>query len=153
MERDGFESWFAASSARLHHALVATYGPVDGRAAAIDALGYAWEHWDRVRQIANPMGYLYRVGQSAVRRHRNRPIPLDGRPVTSVDSSEVDADLHDALAMLTDQQRTVVVMVHAYGWSVRAAAELLDLAPSTVQTHLERAMTRLRAEMEHSDAH
>lgn len=112
MERDGFETWFAASSARLHHALVATYGPVDGRAAAVDALGYAWEHWDRLRQMANPMGYLYRVGQSAVRRHRNKPIPLDGR----------------------------------------SAADVLDLAPSTVQTHLERAMTRLRAELEQTDA-
>jgi hypothetical protein len=48
---------------RLRQALVATYGPVDGREATVDALSWAWEHWDRLGDVANPAGYLFRVGQ------------------------------------------------------------------------------------------
>ena len=44
---------------RLRQALVATYGPVDGREATVDALSWAWEHWDRLRDVRNPGGYLY----------------------------------------------------------------------------------------------
>lgn len=151
MAAEEFETWFTANSPRLHHALAATYGPVDGRLAALDALSWAWEHWDRVRTMANPLGYLYRVGQSASRRHRGRPIPLDGREMFD-ELPDVDPELHRALAGLSQQQRTVAVLVHGYGWTVRALADLLGVSPGTVQTHLERAMTRLRAEMEQTDA-
>ncbi len=32
----------------LRQALVATYGAIDGREATVDALSWAWEHWDRI---------------------------------------------------------------------------------------------------------
>lgn len=62
---------------RLLDALVATYGPVDGREATVDALSWAWEHWDRLGDVSNKVGYLYRVGQSATRRFvvRDNPLP------------------------------------------------------------------------------
>jgi hypothetical protein len=59
----------------LLQALVATYGPVDGREATVDALSWAWEHWDRLADVDHPVGYLYRVGQSATRRFLPRPVP------------------------------------------------------------------------------
>lgn len=149
---DEFEVWFVNNSPRLHSALVASYGPNDGRAAAADALGWAWEHWDRVRTMANPLGYLYRVGQSASRRYRIRPIPVDGRPVLD-DLPDVDPELHRALAGLSRQQRSVVLLVHGFGWTIRGVAEVLEVSPGTVQSHLERAMGRLRVEMEQRDAH
>ena len=61
---------------RLLQALVAAYGPREGREATVDALSWAWEHWDRLGPIANKVGYLYRVGQSATRRYSSRAIPL-----------------------------------------------------------------------------
>jgi len=33
-----------------------------------EALAYAWENWDRLSSMKNPVGYLYRVGQSRARR-------------------------------------------------------------------------------------
>ena len=55
---------------RLRHALVASFGPVEGRAATVDALSWAWEHWDRIEGASNKLGYLYRVGQNSARRER-----------------------------------------------------------------------------------
>jgi hypothetical protein len=56
--------------------LVATYGPADGREATVDALSWAWEYWSRLCHVDNKLGYLYRVGQSAVRRFGSRPVPV-----------------------------------------------------------------------------
>lgn len=62
---------------RLSRAFAAAYGFEEGRDAAAEALAYAFEHWDRLRQVANLPGYLYRVGQSRTRRRRQ---PADHRP-------------------------------------------------------------------------
>jgi DNA-directed RNA polymerase specialized sigma24 family protein len=61
---DTFEAFVRNTEPRLRRALVAAYGPEQGRDAAAEALAYAWEHWDRLRQMANAPGYLFRVGQT-----------------------------------------------------------------------------------------
>jgi len=58
--------------------LVRALAPVRGEDAvdgAAEALAYAWEHWERVSSMANPVGYLYRVGQSRTRRRRTPSLP------------------------------------------------------------------------------
>ena len=67
---DAFEEFATRNERRLRIALIATYGPQDGQIAALDALSWAWEHWHDVQAMGNPVGYLYRVGQSSVRRRR-----------------------------------------------------------------------------------
>lgn len=59
---------------RLRQALSSAYGPDLGREAAAEAFAYGWEHWERVAVMDNPIGYLYRVGQTnASRLIRNHP--------------------------------------------------------------------------------
>ena len=66
---------------------------------------------------------------------------------------EIEPGLIPALERLTEQQRTVVVLVHAYGWGQADVAELLDVVPSTVADHLRRALAHLRSELEATDVH
>lgn len=150
-----FDRFVREVETRLRAALMATYGPVEGRAAAVDALSWAWENWSRVRDLDNPAGYLYRVGRTAARRARSRPIPVH-RVGVHVDDPAVSPELVVALAELSAQQRAVVMLIHAFGWTQRDVAELFDLAPSTVQTHVERGLARLRGHLdrfqEHDDA-
>lgn len=148
-----FAAFVADAEPRLRMALVAAYGPVDGREAAVDALSWAWENWDRLQQMANPVGYLYRVGQSATRRYAARPLPPELLVVVEQRVPEITTELLPALGRLSTQQRTVVVLVHAFGWTLREVAALLDISPSTVREHLERAVTRLRDELEVHNAH
>ena len=138
---------------RLRQALVATYGPIDGREATVDALSWAWEHWDRVAEMERQVGYLYRVGQSATRRFTARPLPIDAATAPEATHSELAPELMRSLERLPEQQRIVVVLVHGYGWPQAEVATLLDVGPSTVHEHLQRAMTRLRAELEEHDEH
>lgn len=144
-----FGRFVALNEPRLRRALVATYGPVLGRDATVDALSWAWEHWDRISSMDNSIGYLYRVGQSAAARHRRalRPAPQTA-PATDVDATP---ELEPALARLSEQQRATVVLVHGYGFSQRDAADTLGIAVSTLRQHLERGMTRLRNELELRD--
>lgn len=138
---------------KLRQALVATYGPVDGREATVDALSWAWEHWQQMSAIGNPVGYLYRVGQSAVRRFGTRPFPTDRSRAIEARTPEISPELLPALARLSTQQRTIVLLVHAYGWSQADVATSLEINPSTVREHLQRAVTRLRNDLEAHVAH
>ena len=91
--RDEFEKFMRVSKERLRIALTASFGAADGRTAAVDALSWAWEHRDRVKEMSNPVGYLYRVGQTSARRIRPRPIPVTG------DEAHVDAQRISIIAV------------------------------------------------------
>jgi RNA polymerase sigma-70 factor (ECF subfamily) len=143
-----FEAFVAASEPPLRRALCAAFGAQVGREAVLDALAYAWEHWARISTMTNPVGYLYRVGETAARRqHRSRRFQF--APEEEVGAPEAfDPAVVRALRGLSPQQRTVVVMVHGYGYSLREVAAMMDLSFSTVRNHLTRGMARLRSVLE-----
>src|SRR5690242_14275149 len=84
-----FAAFAQREGTRLRRVLVAHYGVELGADAAADALRYGWEHWDRVGSMTNPVGYLYRVAQSSVRRQRrwHRVAPFPSSDGTYVDRS------------------------------------------------------------------
>ena len=134
---------------RLERALVARFGMDDGREAAADAMAYAVEHWPRLRVMDNPLGYLYRVGETRGRRLARRWAPLDvlvEEPRT--EDGVVDVDLQRALVRLKPAQRVAVVLVHGHGHSYREAAEVLDVPVTTVTNDLHRGLARLRSILE-----
>jgi DNA-directed RNA polymerase specialized sigma24 family protein len=136
----GFGAFVAQVEPRLRRGLMASYGSDRGREATADALAVAWERWDQVRQMANPVGYLYRVGQSST-RSRKQP-NLFYRPENT--EVWVEPGLPKALADLSERQRVVVYLVHAYGFPVHDVADLLELRESSVRTHLRRGLSSLR---------
>lgn len=145
-----FEHFVSTHGPRLRAALVAAYGPQVGLDAASDALAYGWEHWRRLEHMANPAGYLYRVGQTAARRSRR---PLRYLPAPDVaELPEIEPALVPALERLSQSQRVVVLLVHGFGYSQAEVAELLEIGPSTVHATLKRALTNLQQMME-VDAH
>ena len=140
-----FEAFVTDVEPRLRRALVAARGPDAGRDAVAEALAYAWEHWDRVRSMANPVGYLFRVGQSRTRHRRGRSLPTQAN---AVEIPDVDPRLPGAMNGLSEQQRVTVFLVHGCGWSHADVAEMLDITPSTVSTHSQRGIARLREILE-----
>jgi RNA polymerase sigma-70 factor (ECF subfamily) len=143
---DEFTLFVKEKEQRLSYALVAAYGVEVGRESAADAIAYAWEHWAEVREMENPVGYLYRVGQSAARRYRRRS-PL----FPAVERSElpmVEPGLPKALSRLSRAQRMAVVLVYVLEWTEREAADLLGVDRSTVRRHRDRGLTKLRKVLE-----
>ncbi len=89
------------------------------------------------------------------RPHLTGELPVPGRcqshPATqgwlepnSFRVPEVEPELAAALSELTDRQRTAVVLVSGYGWTLREVGELDDISPSTVAAHLRRGLEQLR---------
>lgn len=131
---------------RLLRALVASYGPDDGRDACAAALAWAWEHVEDLPRLRNPAGYLYRVGQSSLRRRREPWVRL---PAPDPDQyPDVEPALPAALESLSVPQRTAVLLVHGHGWTLGEAAEGMGITVSTLRNHLARALTKLRAALE-----
>lgn len=156
---DAFERLFAALEPRLRRALVAAYGPDDGREAAADALAWAWEHSERLDATDNPAGYLWRVAQSTMRRRRRaatfelpqasfeeRSDEVDRASSSSSDSW--DRALVAALGELTVSQRVAVVLVDAYGYKLSEAADVLGCGVSSLRNHLARGRDSLRSRLE-----
>jgi len=136
-----FTAFALAFEPRLRRSLIPVLGVDLATDATAEALAYGWEHWDRVGSMENPAGYLYRVARTAGRRLKRQPtlLPEIGR----VETPWVEPGLPDALGKLSDRQRTVVWLVHGHGWQQKEVADLLELSPKSVQTHLRRGTEKL----------
>jgi RNA polymerase sigma-70 factor (ECF subfamily) len=142
-ERAAFHSFVEQVEPRLRRAFTLLRGVDDGMDATAEALAWAWQHWTEVQEMANPAGYLYRVGSSRTRRRRPRFAP----PAVPPDASGFEPGLVPALARLSPRQRAAVVLIHGCGWTHQEVADALDVSRSSVGTHVERAMARLRQEL------
>jgi RNA polymerase sigma factor (sigma-70 family) len=142
-----FDAFVAEDGARLRRVLVARYGIELGEEVHADALGWAWEHWDRLAAMANPVGYLYRVAQSRLRRHRRASarvvFPVERAP----DLTDPAPELGGALARLPESHRVAVLLVHGHGWTYEEAADVLGVRVSTIRNWIHRGMRRLRSEL------
>ena len=141
---EDFTAFVLEHECRLRRAFVAAYGGERGREATAESLAFAWEHWDRLSQMDNAPGYLFRVGRSRTRRRRTA---LTFVPDEHNDPI-VEPGLAPALKTLSRRQRTAVVLVHGFGWTLREVAELTGTKITTVQNHLERGLAKLREALE-----
>jgi DNA-directed RNA polymerase specialized sigma24 family protein len=129
---------------RLRYALAARLPSEAATDATQEALIYAWRHWERVRAMANPGGYLYTIAKRRARRTLagRRTRVLGEVPVE--DPPPGEPGLTDALRRLSAMQRRVVYLVEGLGLSQQEAAEFLGIGRTTVQRHRERALRHLR---------
>ncbi len=67
--------------------------------------------------------------------------------------SAIEPGLAPAMARLSEAQRCAVVLVVGFGYTLREAAEVLGVTASTVHRDCERALARLRSELEVENAH
>lgn len=141
-----FEEFVGVIRGRLGRALVARFGVQIGVDLTAEVEGWAWENFEELRSMHNPLGYLYRVAQSRSRSHvrwnRRNSFPgvMPERGV--VDESMLE--LHDMLAGLTENQRVCVLLVHAHGWTQRDVAATLGISTAAVGNHVTRGLGRLR---------
>jgi RNA polymerase sigma factor (sigma-70 family) len=140
---ESLDAFVVVARDRLRPALLAWCGPTLGEDALQEAIAYACEHWDRVRRMRNPYGYLYRVGQSAVRRRRELPIGFPQVEAVAP-ASGVDHRLPGALLGLSAKQRVAVVLHVGLGWTLDEVAEVMKLSRSSVRNHVQRGMEKLR---------
>ena len=146
-----FQEFVTQRGPAIRRALVGRYGVEIGVEAYSDAIKYAWAHWARVGAMANPAGYLFRVGQSRSRRHRTWRAPVQASAEQQSEASG-DPALHDALWRLPPAQRTAVFLVHGYQYSYRDAADLMAVSEAALRNYVHRGTTRLRVLLHSKEA-
>jgi DNA-directed RNA polymerase specialized sigma24 family protein len=143
-----FDRIVAPLTDRLRRAFVARFGVEVGYDVHAETMAWAWQHRDQLGALTNPAGYLFRVGQSAARRHQRWSrgtglFPMDAN-ASWADVPELDWDVLQALRKLKPKERVAVLLVHGYGFSYREVAELFDLTEANITNHIHRGLTKLR---------
>lgn len=144
--KSDFEEFAHVNLARIRRALCSAFGREQGQMSAAYALEYAWRHWDRVRAKRNPPGYVWTVG----RNHARRQLRLSRkRSLAEVDSTShrepwIEPELERALQSLSERERTCVVLVHGFEWTLSEVAALLTVSKGSVQRYVERGVHKLR---------
>jgi DNA-directed RNA polymerase specialized sigma24 family protein len=137
-----FSSFVDENETELRHALTARFGLEVGKEAAVDALAYGWEHWDRLYSIDEPVAHLYAVGKDRVHRMKqSRRVVFPTVPVEHTPS--VEPGLSQAISDLPERQRSVVLLINGYDWTHDEVADVLNVSTSSVQRHGDRAMDAL----------
>jgi len=151
-EYRSFADFYAANRRSLLAALALTLRDRElARDAAAEGMARAYQHWAKVGAYRNPSGWAYRAGlnwaTSRLRKfRRERPSDTAEEP-TARREDPADPDLEAALANLSVDQRAVVVLRYHLDWSEAATAEALEIAPGTVKSRLNRALTVLRSNL------
>lgn len=133
----------------LLRGLVAAYGPEVGRELTQDALSYAWEHWEQVSEMDNPLGYLYRVGQTRSREYRGDRVWFPEVPENQL--PDVDPRMPSALSRLSPKQRAAVVLRFVEELTERETADAMGVSRATVRKHADRGLAKLRTALGVSD--
>ena len=121
-----------------------------------EAFARAWASWDRVARHPAPEAWVVRTalntGISRWRRRRREvtvpdPGMISDPPMVSVAPSGLDPMIMAALMRLPARQRQVVALRLFLDLDTARAAQVLGIAPGTVQAHLGRALAALREDL------
>lgn len=126
------------------------------RELVAEAFARAWASWRKVSEHPAPQAWVVRTalntGISRWRRRRREvtvadPAMILDSPTESQPSRGVDPVIMQALMRLPARQRQVVALRLFLDLDTTRSAEVLDIAPGTVQAHLGRAIATLREEL------
>jgi RNA polymerase sigma-70 factor (ECF subfamily) len=119
-----------------------------------EAFARAYARWPKVRSHPNPEAWLLRVvGNLAVdqvRHDARRPeLRADAaRRDPSAEDAALRIDLADAIGRLSSRQQEVVVMRYLIDLTEEDVAASLGMSTGSVKTHLHRATTKLRDQLD-----
>jgi RNA polymerase sigma-70 factor (ECF subfamily) len=140
----GFDAFYSARAQRLtRHLYLATGDLARAQECAQEAFLRAWLRWDRL-QTDDPVGWVHTVAwrlavtdwRASVRRQlamQRHGLPADA-PAPSVDVIAV----RDALALLSEGQRAVLVLHYFDDQPIAVIARTLGIAEGTVKARLTR---------------
>jgi RNA polymerase sigma-70 factor, ECF subfamily len=148
---EGFRDFFEATYPGLYGAMcIVTGNRADAEELVQDAYLKVWERWDRVRQMENPTGYLYRTAMNAFRMRYRRAAMAARRLVRDIarspelDVFEAKFEIDQGLAQLTTRQRAAVVLTELLEMSSVEAGAALGVRPATVRKLAQQGRESLR---------
>lgn len=120
----------------------------DAEDALQDAMVSAWRAWHKADRT-NPTPWLTRIVVNQCLTHRRRASRTPETALTDREGAAASAERGVArvFAVLTRQQRAVVLLHYWYGYTLDQCAALMKCRPGTARSHLHRAIAALREEL------
>lgn len=124
-----------------------------GEDLAAEALARAFARWRSVRRHPAPDAWVLRtatnlaIDQLRRKRPRTAETPID----SPEDAVAIRLALADAMARLSNRQRTVVTLRYLADLSERDVAAALSISPGTVKSTLSRGLANLRTDLGNGD--
>jgi RNA polymerase sigma-70 factor (ECF subfamily) len=126
----------------------------DAQDVAQEALVYAYQRLTEVRDTMRFAGWLRNVTLSlCVDYRRRRGTCRLGEPITLLNEASEEADhaqrlaIHQAMAHLSDDHRTTVLLHYLGGWSRDEVAAMMMTSVNTVRSRLMAAKRRMRSDL------
>jgi RNA polymerase sigma-70 factor, ECF subfamily len=149
-----FEAFFEVEKDQLYRALcLVTRNRHEAEDLTQEAFVRILERWDRVAELEDPHGYLYRTAMNNFRRGHGRAMRTAKRSMRLVSADDEIAEIDErdaavrALADLSPRQRAAVVLVDLLGFGSEEAARMLGIRASTLRMHASRAHAALKETM------
>lgn len=145
-----FDQFYREHVDRVHRALALAVGDVAlAREAVDEAMARAYARWERVRDLDNPAGWVFRVGLNWAtswwrKVRRERPPVIDERHPAVAGPDPAALAARSALDRLPAAQRTVIVCRILLDLSTAETATVLNLSEGTVKSRLSRGLAGLR---------
>lgn len=154
-----FEDFFRAQNPSLYARLcLITGNRAEAEELAQDAFLRVWERWDRVADMDEPVGYLYRTAMNLFRRRYRRAL-LAVRKTASVElrrdefaSAEERSEVAGALAELAPRQRAALVLTELIGFTSQEAGSMLGIRAGSVRSLATQGRAAMKQRMEVDDA-
>ena len=153
-----FEELFTREHANLFRALFLITGSIpEAEELMQDAFLKVWERWERVSEMENPAGYLFRVAvNNGLRRIRRiamgaKRVLASGQPDDPFAAADLRDEVVRSLAALPERQRAAIVLTDLVDLSAEEAGKALGVTASTVRSLASQARQALRISMEECD--
>jgi RNA polymerase sigma-70 factor, ECF subfamily len=147
-----FDTFVEEEHERLYKALYFVTGSrEEAEDLSQEAFMKLWEQRDRIDEIEDPTGYLFRVALNGFRMRRRRAAVALRRhaPATGMRDefaeAEMRADVRRLLLGLTPRQRAALLLVDLLGYPSEQAARILRVRPSTVRNLASQGRRALKA--------
>jgi RNA polymerase sigma-70 factor (ECF subfamily) len=157
-QREDFAEFYRRSKDECLFTILVSVGDHDtAQDLAAEAFARAWASWRTVSRHPAPRAWVVRTALNANisrwRRRRREVTVADPSRVADLPAVEravdgpVDPRIMAALMRLSVRQRQVVALRLFLDLDTERSAEVLGVAPGTIQAHLGRAMAALRADL------
>lgn len=121
----------------------------------------AYKALDGFRKESSEKTWLFRIGVNVCRdmnrgrwfRYVDRRVTPDTLPIPAAEADEDHEELAQAIVLLPDKYKEVILLHYYQNMNVREIAQTLGLVPSSVSNRLKKARERLRALLERGNRH